>query len=130
MCVLLNSTNAQNIMAVIKTKLCSAELHDFMDGYKTHPGLSVHWIWVGPDGHVSRPATGGVLPYYTMCSAEADHHIKTIANTYFLDGVDIHPHNFHFMYATDLQCDMQCNASVSWYTCTTGLLGAEEERHP
>lgn len=73
-----------------------ADLATFMDSYKTYPALSVHWIWVGPDGHAARPATGGVLPYYTLCSAEADRHVKTIVNTYFLEGLEIHPHNFHY----------------------------------
>lgn len=63
-----------------------------------YSALSVHWIWMGPNGHAARPATGGVLPYYTMCSAEADRHVKTIVNTYFLEGLEIHPHNFHYRY--------------------------------
>lgn len=71
-----------------------------MDNYKDNAALSVHWIWVGPDGRTTRPDTGGVLPYYTMCSEEADRHVKTIVNTYFLEGVDIHPHNFRYRCVT------------------------------
>ena len=77
---------------------CRKDLTTFMDSYKKYPALSVHWIWVGPDGHAARPATGGVLPYYTMCSAEPDRHVKTIVNTFFLEGMEIHPHNFHYRF--------------------------------
>ena len=60
------------------------------------PGLSVNWIAVGPGGRGNRPQAGGVLPYYKQCVPGADRHVKTIANTWFLDGVALHPHNFHF----------------------------------
>ena len=60
------------------------------------PGLSVNWIAVGPGGRGNRPRSGGVLPYYKQCVPDVDRHVKTIANTWFLDGVALHPHNFHF----------------------------------
>lgn len=56
----------------------------------------MHWVWVGPNGRTTRPSSGGVLPFYTLCAAEADRHVKTIANTFFLEGLDVHPHNFRF----------------------------------
>eukprot|EP00892_Ulva_mutabilis_P011734 jgi/Ulvmu1/8933/UM005_0024.1 len=72
------------------------KIKDFMDAYKHEAGLSVHWVWVGPNGRTARPASGGVLPYYTLCAASADKHVKTIANTFYLSGLDVHPHNFRF----------------------------------
>lgn len=96
--------------ALTKQYMCRADLPTFMDSYKKYAALSVHWIWVGPDGHATRPETGGVLPYYTMCSEEADRHIKTIVNTYFLDGVEIHPHNFHYMCV--FLCDHSCPCAI------------------
>lgn len=81
---------------------CRQDLHSFLDEYKQQAALSVHWIWVGPNGHASRPATGGVLPYYTLCSSVADPHIKTIVNTFFLESLAVHPHNFHY------RCVLQC----------------------
>lgn len=70
-----------------------------MSAYKHEAGLSVHWVWVGPNGHTVRPASGGVLPFYTLCAASADKHVKTIANTFFIEGLDVHPHNFRFRFA-------------------------------
>jgi hypothetical protein len=89
--------------------LLCRDLHSLLDEYKQYPALSVHWIWVGPNGHARRLATGGVLPYYTMCSASPDRHIKTIVNTYFLEGVTVHPHNFVY----------RCGPAPCW--CAPGL---------
>jgi Glycosyltransferase family 92 len=72
------------------------DLKGLLDQYKDEPGLSVNWIAVGPSGRTNRPPRGGVMPYYTQCVPDPDRHIKTIANTWFLDGVALHPHNFHF----------------------------------
>lgn len=72
------------------------DLKGFLDQYKMESGLVVNWIMVGPSGRKTRPEEGGVLKYYDQCVSKADRHIKTIANTWFLDGVATHPHNFHF----------------------------------
>lgn len=71
-----------------------------MDAYKHAAGLSVHWVWVGPNGRTRRPDSGGVLPFYTLCEATADKHVKTIANTFFLSGLEVHPHNFRYRCAS------------------------------
>jgi hypothetical protein len=73
-----------------------AGLKKFLNRYKQAGGLSVHWIVVGPSGRNSRPSSGGVLPYYTQCHAHPHPAMKTIANTFFLSGVCVHPHNFEF----------------------------------
>jgi hypothetical protein len=69
-----------------------------LDDYKHYPGLSVHWVFVGPSGMDERPAAGGALRHYKHCSGMGAKHIKTIANTFFLQNVTPHPHNFEFRY--------------------------------
>lgn len=71
-------------------------LKDLLDDYKEYAGLSVHWVIVGSGGRKTRPAQGGVLQSYRTCAGEGRHIVKTIANTYFLKNVEIHPHNFEF----------------------------------
>ena len=75
---------------------CREPLRDFLDKYKHEAGLAVHWIWVGPNGRATRPESGGVLPYYTLCDEEAAWQVKTIVNTFYLRGLATHPHNFMF----------------------------------
>lgn len=72
------------------------KLKTFLDRYKLEPGLSVNWIKVGPGGLARRPREGGVLKFYKHCVPVPDMHVKTIANTWFLEGVALHPHNFIF----------------------------------
>lgn len=72
------------------------DLKGFLNAYKMEPGLSINWIMVGPSLRKRRPEAGGVLNFYKRCVPVPDRHIKTIANTWFLDGVALHPHNFHF----------------------------------
>lgn len=48
------------------------------------------------------------LQAYQMCDPNVDTHIKTIANTYYLAGVAVHPHNFHF------RCDPLLRLAVLW----------------
>lgn len=76
--------------------MCRGSLRDFLDDYKHEAALAVHWIWVGPNGRATRPETGGVLPYYVLCGQEADAHVKAIVNSFYLEGVAVHPHNFHY----------------------------------
>jgi hypothetical protein len=71
-------------------------LKEFMNRYRSYAGLSVSWLVVGPGKRGRRARRGGVLTSYTQCIPAADRHVKTIANSYFIDGVAIHPHNFHF----------------------------------
>jgi hypothetical protein len=79
------------------------DIRSFMDAYKTEPALAVHWIFVGPNGRRYRPVSGGVLPYYTRCADQPDIHVKTIVNTFYLESLAVHPHNFHYLYAS-LRC--------------------------
>eukprot|EP00892_Ulva_mutabilis_P000947 jgi/Ulvmu1/10853/UM007_0027.1 len=74
----------------------SDKLPDFLDAYKQYPGLSVHWVLVGPSGRRKRPASGGVLRHYPQCTGKGRHMVKTIANTFFLTNIATHPHNFEF----------------------------------
>eukprot|EP00892_Ulva_mutabilis_P000948 jgi/Ulvmu1/10854/UM007_0028.1 len=71
-------------------------LPDFLDAYKQYPGLSVHWVLVGPSGRHTRPPAGGVLQHYLQCAGTGNYVIKTIANTFFLANIATHPHNFEF----------------------------------
>lgn len=72
------------------------DLKGFMDMYKMETGLSINWVVAGPSGIKKRPKEGGVMSHYTQCVSKPDRHVKTIANTWFLEGVANHPHNFHF----------------------------------
>lgn len=72
------------------------DLKTFLDGYKQHGGVATHWVWVGPNGRATRPMSGGVLPYYGLCADHAESTIKTIVNTFFVESVAVHPHNFHY----------------------------------
>ena len=76
------------------TLRCRRSLKDLLAGFKTEAGLAVHWVWVGPSGRAARPAAGGVLPHYDQCAAVPSAAIKTFANTYWLQGLATHPHNF------------------------------------
>jgi hypothetical protein len=73
-----------------------ASVKELLEEYKMEAGLSVHWITVGPSGHRMRPPLGGVLQYYDKCIPRPHAAMKTIANTYYLRGVAVHPHNFAF----------------------------------
>lgn len=75
-----------------------ASLKALLDEYRMEAGLSVHWITVGPSGHRFRPEEGGVLTYYDQCIPRPHAAMKTIANTYYLRGIAVHPHNFDFRY--------------------------------
>eukprot|EP00892_Ulva_mutabilis_P011428 jgi/Ulvmu1/8658/UM046_0063.1 len=72
------------------------KLPEFLADYRSHAGLSVHWVVVGPSGQERRPAAGGVLRHYGQCSGHGSPWMKTIANTFFLTNIAYHPHNFEF----------------------------------
>jgi hypothetical protein len=79
-------------------------LQEMLDDYKEYAGLSVHWVIVGPSNRLTRPESGGVLKHYTECSGKGRHIVKTIANTYFLENISTHPHNFQFRCADTEPC--------------------------
>lgn len=56
--------------------------------YEQFGGLALSWRVFGTAGHYARP-NGGVLINYDVCSP--NHHIKSIANTNFVEGV-VSPH--------------------------------------
>jgi hypothetical protein len=97
-------------------------LKDLLDEYKTEAGLSVHWIKVGPSGHELRPPAGGVLSHYDRCIPEADAVVKTIANSYYVQGMTIHAHNFLFRrVALELHVDtMHGGRSMCVRLCAQG----------
>ena len=78
------------------------DLKGFLDDYKHSAGLSVSLIVVGPSNRGRRVREGGVLARYRRCIPDADKHVKTIANSYFLKGMSIHPHNFQFRCGHDV----------------------------
>jgi hypothetical protein len=88
-------------------------LKSFLDKYRHFAGLSVNWVLVGPSGREVRPRRGGVLAAYTMCIPMPDRHVKTIANTYYLEGTSVHPHNFHFRCARKCSHEIPCLARFS-----------------
>jgi hypothetical protein len=96
--------------------LCSAKkkkLKGLLNEYKTFGGLSVHWIVVGPSGRETRPRTGGVLPYYKKCHTEVHPAVKTIANTWYLSGICVHPHNVQ----------SRCVLQPGWRICCSVACG-------
>jgi Glycosyl transferase family 2 len=72
------------------------DVRAFLNEYRATAALAVSWVWVGPSGRQKRAAGGGVLRQYTQCVPKPDGHVKSIVNTWFLDGVAVHPHNFHY----------------------------------
>lgn len=77
--------------------LCRDEtLKELLEDFKLYAGLSLHWVLVGPNGREYRPGNGGVLRYYTRCQKRPEPTVKTIANTWFLESADRHPHNLRF----------------------------------
>lgn len=71
-------------------------LMTLLDDFKLFPGLSVHWVMVGPSGRDERTVDGGVLRHYDRCAGQASQGTKIIANTYFLRRTASHPHNLEF----------------------------------
>lgn len=67
-----------------------------LEHYRHAPAVILHWIMVGPSGHKERPADGGVLRHYTQCVPEPDVRIKTLVNTFYVDGISPQPHNFWY----------------------------------
>jgi hypothetical protein len=71
-------------------------LKSLLDDYKHFSGLGVHWVFMGPSGRKKRPREGGVLRHYRQCSGGANAHVKTIVNSFFVDRITGHPHNFFY----------------------------------
>jgi hypothetical protein len=86
-------------------------LKELLNDYKLHAGLSISWVMFGPSGRETRPSKGGVLKDYDKCYLPQLGQFKTIANSYFLEGLTIHPHNFVFRCA--LHDSAHCVAATS-----------------
>jgi hypothetical protein len=76
-------------------------LKELLNDYKLHAGLSIGWVMFGPSGRKTRPSKGGALKDYYKCYVPQQGEFKTIANSYFLKGLTIHPHNFVYRCAFD-----------------------------
>lgn len=64
---------------------------------KEHPavgGLAVSWLMFGSGGRKQRPASGGVVANYRLCSA--DKHVKTIVTLEHVASTAWSPHHFHY----------------------------------
>lgn len=71
-------------------------LKELLREYRFFPGLSVHWVMFGSNGHQARPQGGGMLQHYTTCENTAFGAVKTIVNTYHVQHVLRQPHNFRY----------------------------------
>ncbi len=72
-----------------------ALLHD----YEEYGGLAVNWVQFGSSGHVHRPR-GGTLANFWKCiplQHPENLHIKTIANTLYVDRATGDPHHFSYL---------------------------------
>ena len=58
--------------AVIKD---NRSLPEFLDGYRQHPAVCLHWVMFGSNGHKTRPA-GPVIYEYTRRDAKVNAHVK------------------------------------------------------
>jgi hypothetical protein len=76
-------------------------LKALLSEYKLHAGLSISWVLFGPNGRETRPSEGGVLKDSGKCYIPRTAAFKTIANSCFLEGVTVHPHNFMYRCAFD-----------------------------
>lgn len=79
----------------------------------------------GSSGHLSRPE-GSTLAAYTACFPQhhmENHHIKTIANTAFVDGVTGDPHHFRYkVRCARLRCPMSSIRAARKYMHLTRFL--------
>jgi hypothetical protein len=80
---------------------CSGtDLKAFLAEFEEYPAIGVNWVMFGSNGRQKRPPKPGSLRWYTQCQPEPNHHIKTIANTRWVEPITpFHPHNFYYKYA-------------------------------
>ena len=75
-----------------------ANMPALLHEYEAEAGLAVNWVQFGSSGHIHRPQ-GGTLANFWKCipSQHPENlHVKTIANTLYVDRVSSDPH--HFLY--------------------------------
>ncbi|KAL3142312.1 hypothetical protein ABBQ38_002653 [Trebouxia sp. C0009 RCD-2024] len=76
-----------------------ANLPALLHEYEDEGGLVVNWVQFGSSGHVHRPH-GGTLANFWKCVPlhHAENlHVKTIANTLYVDQVSSDPHHFQYL---------------------------------
>lgn len=75
-----------------------ANMPALLHEYEAEAGLVVNWVQFGSSGHIHRPP-GGTLANFWKCVPlhhPENLHVKTIANTLYVDRVSGDPH--HFLY--------------------------------
>ena len=75
-----------------------ANLPALLHEYEDQGGLAVNWVQFGSSGHIHRPH-GGTLANFWKCiplQHPENLHVKTIANTLYVDRASGDPH--HFLY--------------------------------
>ena len=75
-----------------------ANMPALLHEYEAEAGLAVNWVQFGSSGHIHRPH-GGTLASFWKCiplQHPENLHVKTIANTLYVDQVSGDPH--HFLY--------------------------------
>jgi hypothetical protein len=90
--------DADEFLVIKDPEISKQNINNFLADFEAHPGLAVNWVTFGSAGHLTRP-TGSTLTQYTKCfpgSHKNELHIKTIANTAFLTGINSNPHYFSF----------------------------------
>eukprot|EP00889_Picochlorum_renovo_P008083 jgi/Picre1/35113/NNA_002576.t1 len=72
----------------------------FLTSHMMHVGgVAINWRIVGPSGHVTKPATGGVLENYQACTPwrySENEEIKSVVNTKFAVAPLSDPHTFSY----------------------------------
>lgn len=72
----------------------------FLTSHMMHVGgVAINWRIVGPSGHVTKPATGGVLENYQACTPwrySENEEIKSVVNTKFALAPLSDPHTFSY----------------------------------
>lgn len=83
---------------------------DFLTTHMMHVGgVAINWRIVGPSGHETKPATGGVLDNYQVCTPWnylENEEIKSVVNTEFALAPLSDPHTFSYKegyFAVDCQ---------------------------
>ncbi len=76
-----------------------ADMPALLREYEQYGGLAVNWVQFGSSGHVHRPR-GGTLANFWKCiplQHPENLHVKTIANTLYVERASGDPHHFSYM---------------------------------
>ena len=83
----------------------SATVIDLVEKYKDYGGLTLNWMFIGSNGHITRPQ-GGILRNYNQCYK--NYHVKSIVNLKYVVGYSMDPHSFPYIdkyFAVDTNYD-------------------------